>query len=124
MEQVLAHQKICYDRFQDPGVKFVGIVTSSGKLLEGDFRNGVKPFLTKERIEMLCMELSLDYSMRKEFDDSLGKIKSIVSIREDTIVITTPFNECLLIEICDTRIGMSRLFCQNNVTGNAIEGRI
>lgn len=99
MEQILANQQNYNEKFHNPETKFVGLVNSRGKLVEGGFSNNVTPFMTKDQVEMLCMQLSLDYSMRKDFERTLGKIKSVTCIREDYVVTTTPLSEHLLIEI-------------------------
>lgn len=100
MKQMLTYPKI--SESQESGIKLVGVVNFNGTLVEGNFYNKITPLMTKEQIAMLCMELAIDYSMRKEFDQSLGKTKSIVSIRECYVVTTIPSNDGLLIIISDT----------------------
>ena len=46
---------------------------------------------------MLFMELALDLSMRKEFDNSLGNISAIVSYRNKTNIITIPHENNLML---------------------------
>jgi len=47
----------------------------------------------EQKMKMLLMETTLDLSMRKEFDNSFGKISAIVSVRENTTMITIPYPE-------------------------------
>ena len=42
---------------------------------------------------MLFMEIALDLSMRKEFDNTLGNISAIVSYRKKTNIITIPHQD-------------------------------
>jgi len=76
------------------GVRFVGIINNRGRKIAGGFRNNITPLERDDhKIEMLFMEMSLDLSMRREFDESLGEIQGIVSYRNKVNIITIPFKE-------------------------------
>ena len=43
------------------------------------------------------MQMCLEWSMRKEFDDTLGPIKWIASRRENVVMVSIPISENLLL---------------------------
>lgn len=78
---------------QIPGVRFAGVVNKHGRKIAGGFNSTISPLEKDEKkIEMLMMETALDLSMRKEFNNSLGQIKGIVSYRDKANIITFPLN--------------------------------
>lgn len=73
------------------GIRFAAIINKQGRKIAGGFSTRVVPLENdKRKIEMLFMELALDLSMRKEFNDSLGTMRAIVSFRDKTSIITIP----------------------------------
>ena len=76
------------------GIRFTAIINKKGRKVAGGFSSKVIPLEKNEKkLEMLFMEMTLDLSMRKEFNDSLGKLRAIVSFRDKTNVITIPHGE-------------------------------
>ena len=76
------------------GIRFVGIINNHGRKIAGGFRNNILPLEKDDKkIEMLFMEMSLDLSMRREFNESLGEIQGIVSYRNKVNIITIPFRD-------------------------------
>jgi len=88
-----------------PGIKFAAIINKHGKKIVGGFGSQVTPFEKDDKkIEMLSMEIALDLSMRKEFDNSLGRIRAIVSYREKANVITVPHEDNLMLISSETEL--------------------
>ena len=84
----------CYQMLKLKGIRFAGIVNNRGRKIAGGLKNNIFPLESDEKkIEMLFMELSLDLSMRKEFDNSFGSIKAIVSYRDRVNIITIPIGD-------------------------------
>jgi len=76
------------------GIRFAAIINKKGRKIAGGFNSKVTPLeLNEKKLEMLFMEMALDLSMRREFNDSLGKMRAVVSFREKTNVITIPHGE-------------------------------
>ena len=90
-------EDLCLKIFENQGVNFAGIINRNGKLIAGGFKKNSEKY-EKEKLFMIFLELYLDYSMRKEFDNDLGKISYMTTMREQTNVTTIPFeNELILI---------------------------
>ena len=88
----------CNQVCQVPGIRFTGVINKQGKKIAGGFSPQTIPLeKDQSKIEMLMMELALDLSMRREFDNSLGSIKAIVSYRDNVNIITIPHDDKLIL---------------------------
>ena len=92
------------------GIRFAGIINKQGRKISGGFNPDVTP-LEKDvkKLEMLFMETALDYSMRKEFDKSLGEIKAIVSYRSKTNIITIIHGENFLLLSAEPELNTAKV---------------
>lgn len=80
------------------GIRFAAIINNKGRKIAGGFNSNITPLENdKQKMEMLFMEVALDLSMRKEFNDSLGNINAIVSYRNKTNIITVPHEDNLML---------------------------
>jgi len=80
------------------GVRFTAMINNKGRKVAGGFNSKVTPLEKDEqKMEMLFMEIALDLSMRKEFDNSLGNINAIVSYRNNVNIITIPHKDSFLL---------------------------
>ncbi len=96
--QVCVYDYICNQMCQIKGIRFAAIINTKGKKIAGGFSSNIIPLENdKQKMEMLFMEVALDLSMRKEFDDSLGNINAIVSYRNKTNIITIPHEDNLML---------------------------
>jgi len=83
---------------QISGIRFAAIINSKGRKIAGGFSSNITPLeKDKQKMEMLFMEVALDLSMRKEFDNTLGNINAIVSYRNKTNIITIPHQDNLML---------------------------
>ena len=78
------------------GVTFTGVINKNGRLIAGGFSQNNHPY-EKEELSMIFLELYLDYSMRKEFDSVLGKIRYMTTLRKHINVTTIPFKDELIL---------------------------
>lgn len=101
-EQVINLERVCKQLTASHGIRFCGVINNKGRLIAGGFKAGVIPYENDERRQMAYMELALDLSMRREFDNSLGRIKSIVSKRENVNLISIPFEQNLILISTET----------------------
>ena len=96
--QVCVYDYTCNQMCQIKGMRFAAIINNKGKKIAGGFSSNITPLENdKQKMEMLFMEVALDLSMRKEFDDSLGNINAIVSYRNKTNIITIPHEDNLML---------------------------
>ncbi len=97
-ERIRLYDYACNQMSQIRGIRFAAIINNKGRKIAGGFRANVTPLENdKQKMEMLFMELALDLSMRKEFDNSLGSISAIVSYRNKTNIITIPHEDNLML---------------------------
>jgi Family of unknown function (DUF6659) len=96
-EQVIDLETACKHLTSSDGIRFCGVINNKGRLVAGGFKPGIIPHENDKQRQMLYMELALDLSMRKEFDNSFGRIKSVTTRREEVNLICIPFNQDLIV---------------------------
>lgn len=88
------YDKTCYKMYKVSGVRFAAIINKRGRKIAGGFNRKVTPLENDEKkLEMLFMQLTLDLTMRNEFNNSLGKMNAVVSFRDRTNIITIPHGD-------------------------------
>jgi len=98
IDTVYQYKNMCDYLCRVPGIRFAAIINKNGRKIAGGINPKILPLERNEqKLEMLFMEIALDLSMRKEFNESLGKIQAIVSYRERTNIITIPHQDNLLL---------------------------
>ena len=91
------YEKKCTELLQDKQIRFVGIINKLGNLVAGGFDHKTEPYETEEKSKMLYMQMTLEVSMRKDFDETLGEIDYIASKRKNVLMISIPLNEELML---------------------------
>lgn len=92
------------------GIRFAAIINNKGRKIAGGFSPNVTPLENdQQKIEMLFMELALDLSMRKEFDNTLGNIAAIVSYRNKTNIITIPHQDNFMLISSEPELEPSKI---------------
>lgn len=86
-------------------IRFAGIINKKGHLVSGGFKTGIIPYEEESKLKMLHMQTVLDFSMRSEYNDTLGGIFYVVAKREKVTTVTIPLgNELLLLLSCDPNV--------------------
>lgn len=80
----------------DKKIRFAGIVSQMGKLVAGGEREGINLLVSRDRHEMLFMEVALRIRMRHEFDLNLGPVNFTISHRDKVIVMSIPYMDKIL----------------------------
>lgn len=96
-EKINELENACQLLLEEPNVRFVGIVNHLGHLVAGGLKKGVTALLNDQSLEMLFMEMHLDFNMRKDFDEILGPIDYIASRRKNQLIINIPIGENLVL---------------------------
>ena len=91
------YEQKCEELLQDKQFRFVGIINKLGNLIAGGFSHKITPFETEEKNRMMYMQMTLEISMRKDFDETLGEIDYIASKRKNALMISIPINDELLL---------------------------
>jgi len=102
---------------ESKGIRFAGVLNNKGHIVGGGFSPSITPF-EESRLQMFFMEIALDLSMRREFDDTLGKVESLISKREKVNLITIPFERLFLLVSADKTEDLDEL---ENKLKNAIK---
>lgn len=87
----------CSLLLEESNVRFVGIVNHLGHLVAGGMKKGITPLLNDQSLEMLFMQMHLDFNMRQEFDEILGPIDYIASRRKNQLIINVPIGDNLVL---------------------------
>ena len=88
---------ICDTISKQPGIRFCGIVNKLGRLIAGGFKQDIIPYVTDEKNRTIYMQLCLELSMRKEYDDLLGPIEYIAAKRKKVTMISIPIQSYFMI---------------------------
>lgn len=83
----------CHNLLRNDEIRFVGIINNMGNLIAGGFSECGDLIETDEKRRRLYMQIALEICMRKDFDDTLGKINSVITNRDNVLIITIPMNK-------------------------------
>jgi len=95
----------CRKLLSNDEIRFVGIINRMGNLIAGGISDGVDLIETDEKRRKLYLQIALEISMRKDFDNTLGKINYVATNRDNVLMIAVPMsNHVLLISAKSTSI--------------------
>lgn len=80
-----------------PKIRFVGVLDKMGNKIAGGFKEGVSSYLQDKESRMMYVELTLEFLMRKDFDEALGTIDYISSRRSKVTMISIPTKDYLVL---------------------------
>lgn len=92
----------CKDVLEEEGVRFAGIIDKHGKLLAGGFKPGITPLEKDNEKFNRFLERVINISLRKDYEETLGKLNYIACRRDKVTLISFPFpvsNQILLISV-------------------------
>ena len=79
-------QRVC----QEPKIRFCGIINSLGRIITGGFKDGIQPIDHEGLRRMLYIQSTLELSMKGEFDEALGNVNYITTLRDNIAIIIIP----------------------------------
>ena len=91
------------------GVKFVGVVNYLGNLIAGGFKKGITPIGDENTRRMMYMQLKLDLTMRKDYDEFFGPVDYVVSKRGKISKISIPIKKHMIVLITNKGINYESL---------------
>ena len=84
---------------------FVAYLNKNGKAIDSKLRNDrIITKMTRQEIEMLFMQRSLQISLGREFDDLIGPLNSIIIQRETLLEFIFPHLEGTIIVMSDLKV--------------------
>ena len=97
-----------------PKVRFVGVLNKMGKRIAGGFNEGITSYLEDTQNQMMYVQLTLEYLMRKDFDEGLGPIDYIASRRGKVTMISIPTKEYLILISAERDINVEEIIREVN----------
>ena len=89
MSTQIEFKKICNSILNtDDSIRFVGLISEGGKLLESTRRQNLHRFLTAEEEDLSFIQAAMKSKMSKLWDDKLGKTKWTIDLKEKVKLIT------------------------------------
>ena len=87
----------CRKLLSNDEIRFVGVINRMGNLIAGGISDGIDLLETDEKRRKLYIQIALEISMRKDFDDTLGKINYVATNRDNVLMITVPMNNHVML---------------------------
>ena len=78
----------------DKQIQFACVVNNKGRIVTGQFDK--IPIGFDKDFEIFLMEIALEFSMKREFDNKFGKVEYIFSKRSGVNITCIPFNDDVL----------------------------
>ena len=81
----------CNDALDLEGMRFCGLISKEGRLVAGGYKRGVER-LEKDQVEFESfLKRIIEISLRKEPEETLGKLNYVCCRRDKVILISFPF---------------------------------
>ena len=75
----------------EEGVRFCGLVNKNGKMVAGGFKPGIDRLEKDEEKFKKFLDRVIEISLRKEHEDTLGKLNYVACRRNKIVLISFPF---------------------------------
>ena len=85
------YNKKCSELLTESEIRFAGIVDKEGQLIAGGFKEGIIPYEGDETRLQSFLEFVSNFSIRKEYDKSLGPINYLAARRDKAVLVSFPF---------------------------------
>ena len=89
MEEKISTQVLDINR----RIRFAGVVTNRGEVIEGGFQQQVEPLLDQKREQQLYLDSLSAIGSLKEFSDDLGNVVYNITEYKKVILMTIPLKE-------------------------------
>ena len=107
----------CQKLLKGDMIRFVGVINNMGNLIAGGLTKGMDWIETDEQRRMLYMQMALEISMRKDFDNSLGKINYVTTLRGNVLMITIPMNNHVILISAKPKAIVEQIITEVNALG-------
>lgn len=77
----------------DKRIRFAGVVTQRGEMIEGGFQQQVEPLLDQHRELLLYLDSLSAIGSLREFSDNLGNVTYNITEYKKVILMTFPLKE-------------------------------
>ncbi len=108
LQEHYMYQKKCDLLFDQPEIRFAGLIDSMGNLLAGGFKDGITPLNDETQKREMCMEVALRTATRRDFDEPLGKVDFAAAKREKVVMMSFPLNKNILLISAETDVDIHK----------------
>lgn len=106
---------------EDDKIRFVGVINNLGNLVAGGFKAGITQLVDDKKTKMLYMQMVLEISMRRDFDDTLGCVNYIAANRNNALMITIPFNQYVVLVSAESIASVEKIVTRIIMVFNKIK---
>lgn len=99
LEKTLTYNSICMNLQADKQIQFACVVNNKGRIIAGQPQKFLSTFGDEKNFEVFLMEIALEFSMRREFDNKFGAVEYVFSKRRWANVINIPLDNNVLVII-------------------------
>lgn len=107
-------EESCKKILKLPKIRFVGVVNKMGNKIAGGFKEGISSYLPEKDSRMMYVALTLEFLMRKDFDEGLGPIDYISSRRAKVTMISIPTKDYLVLISAERDVNVQEIIKQVN----------
>ena len=79
-----------------PSIRFVGVCTTDGRLLDAQYKKGIKPLLTDSGLQQSVMRTAIRSTTRKGDEGLMGRPNYSITVYDNVKRATIPFDDELL----------------------------
>ena len=90
LEQSRIFHTFCNKMCCEQKIRFCGVINSMGRLVAGNFKDGIQPLDNDQQRQMLYMQSKLELSMKSDFNDNLGNVNYVLTYRDNVVIINIP----------------------------------
>jgi hypothetical protein len=80
----------------DKNIRFVGVVSGRGEVIEGGFQQGIQPLLDGADEQQMYVQSLANVTTLQQFSDRLGKFRYSITEHEKVILLTVPLGDGIL----------------------------
>ncbi len=88
----------------DNAIRYVGIIGEKGNILHGEIKEGKKILLSQKEQEVLSADLSVMKLMQGLFDDSLGRVTFMHTVRDKIHQMVYYIDDMMVYVSCERNI--------------------
>lgn len=88
----------------DDAIRYVGVIGEKGNILHGEIKEGKKILLSQKEQEVLSADLSVMKLMQGLFDDSLGRVTFMHTVRDKIHQVVYYIDDMMVYVSCERNI--------------------
>jgi hypothetical protein len=99
LEKTTMYDSSCKNLLKDKQIQLACVVNNKGRIIAGHLGKFPSGFEDERNFEVFLMEIALEFSMKREFDNKLGFVEYVFSKRKWANVISIPLQDDVLVII-------------------------